>query len=97
MHVISLKKLKEFWAIHPDAEEPLREWYRTASRAAWQSLADTRRDYPHADAVGRCTVFNIKGNHYRLITKIFYREQTVLVRFVLTHSEYDRGSWKNDC
>ena len=97
MHVISLKKLKEFWARHPGAEEPLREWYRTTSIAAWQSLADTRRDYPHADLVGRCTVFNIKGNHYRLITKIFYREQTVLVRFVLTHPEYDRGGWKNDC
>lgn len=97
MHIISLKRLREFWAHYPDAELPLREWYRTATRASWQTLAETRRDYSHADKVGRCTVFNIRGNHYRIITKIFYDNQTILVRCVLTHREYDKEVWKNDC
>ena len=26
-----------------------------------------------AEAVGRFTVFNIRGNHYRLVTLIYYR------------------------
>jgi mRNA interferase HigB len=76
---------------------PLRVWLKITKRAKWQSLADTRKDFPHADLVGVCTVFNIKGNDYRLITKIYYENQKVLVRFVLTHSEYDKGKWKNDC
>ena len=39
-------------------------------------------------------MFNIGGNDFQLITEIFYRDQTVLVRYVLTHAEYDEGNWK---
>ena len=70
---------------------------RIAKRADWSSLADTRQDFPHADAVGTCTVFNIKGNHYRLVAKIYYDHRKLLIRQVLTHRDYDRGNWKNDC
>jgi mRNA interferase HigB len=97
MHVITFRKLREFWQRHPDAEEPLRRWYKIATKARWQNLADTRRDFPHADLAGVCTIFNIKGNDYRLISKIYYPSQVALIRFVLTHADYDKGSWKNDC
>ena len=66
-------------------------------RAQWRSLSDTRQDFPHADLVGVCTVFNIKGNTYRLIAKIHYGKKRVYIRSVLTHEEYERGRWKNDC
>jgi len=79
------------------AEASLDAWYRIAKRADWSSLADTRRDFPHADAVGTCTVFNIKDNRYRLVAKIYYDHRKLLIRQVLTHRDYDRGSWKNDC
>ena len=99
MRVISLKPLREFWQQHPDAETPLRQWYKTATTAEWRSLQDTRKAYPHADAVreqsgGTLTVFNIGGNKYRLIARIRYDYQLVNVRCVLTHAEYDRGRWK---
>jgi mRNA-degrading endonuclease HigB of HigAB toxin-antitoxin module len=29
-----------------------------------------------------------------LLTEIFYEDQTILVRHVLTHAEYDKGNWK---
>ena len=97
MHVISFKRLREFWEQHPDAEEPLRRWYKIAAKARWQNLPETRRDFPHADLAGVCTIFNVKGNAYRLISKIYYPTQVLLVRFVLTHAEYDKGDWNNDC
>lgn len=97
MHVISRKALREFWEQHPQAEMPLPAWYDIARHATWQSITEVRRDFPHADAAGVCTVFNISGNNYRLVTKIFYVEQTILVRFVLTHAGYDKEKWKNDC
>ncbi|MBL9149864.1 MAG: type II toxin-antitoxin system HigB family toxin [Phycisphaerae bacterium] len=99
MRVISLKPLREFWAKHPDAEEPLRDWYTTTLGAKWTSLQDARATYPHADGVKTgggdiLTVFNIGGNKYRLVARIRYDYQLVNVRFVLTHAEYDKGKWK---
>ena len=47
------------------------------THADWNNLAETRVDFPHADPVGSCTIFNIGGNKYRLITKINYRSKIV--------------------
>ncbi len=52
--------------------------------------------YPTAEAVSNFTVFNIKGNRYRLIVDIVYSEATIFVKYVLTHAEYDKDKWKND-
>ena len=66
-------------------------------RSLGRSLSDVHASFPHADQVGGCVVFNIHSNAYRLIAKIKYEWQTVYVRFVLTHSQYDRGGWQDDC
>jgi mRNA interferase HigB len=97
VRVISCKALPDFAAKHPDAAGPLDNWYRRTKKANWSNLSEVRTDYPHADLVGTCTVFNIKGNAYHLVTKIFYRQKKVLIRFVLTHKDYDREGWKDDC
>lgn len=100
MRVISLKTLREFWQRYPDAEQPLRQWYKTASLAEWNSLQDCRRDYPHADGVRNnqgdsLTVFNISGNKYRLVARVRYDYQLINIRAVLTHPEYDENKWKD--
>jgi mRNA interferase HigB len=97
MHVISVKKLREFWTTRPESEIPLKSWFRTAQRANWKSFAEVRQTYPHADQVGRCTVFNIGGNKFRLIVVIHFNRGRVYVRHVLTHQDYARGKWKEDC
>ena len=97
MHVISLKKLRDFWTKWPEAEEPLRAWHRVAERSMWENFAGIRELYPHADQVGRCTVFNIGGNKFRLVVVIHFNRGKVYVRHVMTHNEYDRGSWKEEC
>jgi len=97
MHIITKKRLQEFWEKHPNSKEPLLCWYRIAKKSEWKNLIDVRNDFPHADLVGVCTIFNIGGNNFRLVTKIFYPSKKVLIRFVLTHTEYDRKTYKNDC
>jgi mRNA interferase HigB len=97
VHVISEKKLREFWHVHPDAELPLRAWHRTAEHAAWECFADIRAVYASADQVGRCTVFNIGGNKCRLVVVVHFNRGKVYIRHVMTHEEYDRGFWKGDC
>lgn len=94
MHVISLRRIRDFVATHRDAESSLMAWYKTTKKAFWNNLIDVRKVYPSADSVGRYTVFDIRGNKYRLISRINYRSQTLFVIAVLTHEEYDLGKWK---
>jgi mRNA interferase HigB len=96
MRIVSRKRLLEFSEIHADAADPLDAWYRVAKSSAWANLVDVRQTYPAADAVGNFTVFNIKGNDYRLITSIVYATQRIYIKYVLTHAEYDKDKWKDD-
>jgi mRNA interferase HigB len=96
MRVIALRRLREFWARHPDAESSLRSWYQVARQAHWQRFLDVCAIYGNADQVGKLTVFNIAGNKYRMITVIHFNTGRVYVRRILTHAEYDRGAWKDD-
>ena len=95
MHVISRKRLKEAAVKRSELEAALDAWFRIAKRADWKNLADVRKTYSSADAVGRWTVFNIKGNRYRLITENNYAFGRIYVRHVLTHAEYDKGDWNS--
>jgi len=97
LRIISKRKLREFWEEHTDAEDPLLDWYNVTRKSSWQNLAGVRRSFRRADPVGDCTVFNIKGNDYRLITVIRYKVQRVYTLHVLTHKEYDKEKWKDDC
>ncbi len=91
MRVIALSKLREFWRQHPPAEVPLRNWYAEASRATWSSPAEVKEAHRNASFVaGDRVVFNVKGNDYRLIVAMRYRQQIMYVRFIGTHREYDK-------
>lgn len=60
------------------------------SSVTWNGPADVKDQYRNASFVGDRVVFNIAGNKYRLVTYINYPHYTVYVRFVGTHSEYDK-------
>ena len=94
MRVISEPAILKFAAEHPDALVPLMNWYRITKRADWTSLAEVKRDFAHADLVGRRTVFNIHGNDYRLIARVNYRTKRVFILQIMTHSNYAKGGWK---
>jgi mRNA interferase HigB len=96
MHIISRKALREFWAIRPEAEFPLRQWETIVRRARWRDWADLKATYGSADKVERYVVFNVGGNKYRLIAIVSYPKQKMYIQRVLTHKEYDRGAWKDD-
>lgn len=91
MHVISRKTLVAFWKIHADAEEALKAWYHEAKDAHWKTPNDIKGRYRSADFLpDNRVVFNIKGNHYRLVVRINYHSGTVFIRYLGTHAEYDR-------
>ena len=94
MKVVSYKAIRDFVAIHPAALPALRHWHATTKYAAWQNIREVRADFPHADLVGRRTVFNVGGNAYRIIARINYTAQKVFVLHILTHAEYNKEKWK---
>jgi mRNA interferase HigB len=94
LRIISKTAINQFSTTRPDALAPLLHWYVVATRARRRAIADVRLDFPHANAVGIFTVFNIAGNKYRLIATIKYRWQIVYIRHILTHAEYDKERWK---
>lgn len=91
MHVISKKALTDFGLKHPRAREALLAWHQLVCAAHFQTLSDVKKTFNSADLVSPYTVFDIAGNHFRIITVIHYNRQKVYVREVLTHAEYD--SW----
>lgn len=94
MHIITRKRLNEFARKYPDAKTSLEHWYKLVKRGRFHSFVELRTEFPHADQVGKLTVFNIGGNKARLIVAMHYNRQRVYVRAVLTHEEYDKGKWK---
>jgi mRNA interferase HigB len=97
MWVVSLKRLSEFWAENLRAEVSLRGWFTLTAEADWRNFSDLRATFPSADLVGNCTVFNIGGNNFRLISRALYRNHKVYVLKVMTHAEYDRDEWPAQC
>ena len=91
MRIIARRRLREFWGAYPDAEEALTAWYREVEKADWSEPAELKEKYRSASIVAdNRVVFNIKGNHYRLVVKINYPYRVVYVRFIGTHAEYDK-------
>jgi len=91
MRVVARKTLKDFWeAGHADAEQPLKAWFAEAEQADWKSMTDVKARYAHASVVdAERVVFNIGGNKYRLVVKVWFAGRAVWIKFVGTHAEYD--------
>lgn len=91
MRIIAKRALREFWDLHPRAEQPLKAWYALVKDVVWNDPSDVRKMFNSADFVaGNRIIFNIGGNNYRLIVKASYRWQILYIRFVGTHAEYDK-------
>ena len=96
MIVVSLERLESFIGNHKrgsDAKNDLLAWYWLTKNAAWKSPHEIKQSYPKASILkGGIVIFNIRGNEFRLITRINYRVGVVVVEWVGTHKEYDKVS-----
>ena len=91
MRLIKIKTLKLFWADNPDSKKALIAWANIVKRKQWCSINDIKNTFGRADVIaGNRVVFNIKGNKYRIVVKIHYNTKIMYIRFVGTHSEYDK-------
>lgn len=93
MRIIAKKTLRKFWESSFDyleSKEPLEAWHAETLKADWSTPQDVKQQFRSASILKDSrVVFNIKGNHYRLIVKINYPYRVVYIRFVGTHKQYD--------
>jgi mRNA interferase HigB len=85
---------------HPKAARYLETWRKVVRAAGWLSLPDLRRTYPSADTVrvksGRqVIVFNVCGNHFRLVVAMHFDQQIAYTLRFMTHAEYSGEKWKD--
>jgi mRNA interferase HigB len=91
MRLIARRTLQIFWKKHADAEGPLKAWFTEAKSAAWRTMADIKRQYGTASIIdAERVVFNIGGNKYRLVVKLWFPGRTVWIKFIGTHKRYDQ-------
>ena len=92
MHVVSLKKLREFWQRHAASEPAIRTWYHEACHASWKSFTEIKEQHRSADCLpGNRVVFDIKGNH----TDSSQKSITTPVAFLSGSSEHTPNTTKS--
>ena len=94
MRLISNKALREFAILYPDSEAPLQAFRVRVEKGSYRNFAALRAAFRGVDKVGARYVFNIGGNKYRVVAGIAFSVQTLWVKAVLTHAQYDAGGWK---
>ena len=93
MRIITKKRLEDFAKQYPDAKSALKFWYDIVTANNFYSAQEVIQVFKTADYVGNeRLVFNLAHNKYRLIAKFKFhtKAQRVYIRFVGTHSEYDK-------
>ncbi|MFQ5900704.1 MAG: type II toxin-antitoxin system HigB family toxin [Thermodesulfobacteriota bacterium] len=94
MRVIAKRTLREFWESSPkyaEAKGPLEAWHAEAIKAKWQTPQDIKKQFRSASILkNNRVVFNIGGNKYRLIVAIDYSRQTIFIKFIGTHQQYNK-------
>lgn len=91
MRILKRSTLQTYYEKEPKSKTALLAWYDAVKKANWRNFAEVKKSFNSVDYVGNQRyVFNIKGNDYRLVVVIQYTHQTVYIRFVGTHQDYDK-------
>jgi mRNA interferase HigB len=90
MVIISKGIIHEFALKHPRSVTSLNSWHLKTKKGNWNNLAEIKGDFNSADPIGNDRyVFNISGNHFRLIAMIHFGIRILYIRGIFTHQEYD--------
>ena len=91
MTIIYLSRIVQFAKSHANARKSLSTWKNVVEKVQWRNKQDVLSDFPKAKMIKNNRArFEIVHNTYRLIAHIDYEDAIVEIRFIGTHTEYDR-------
>ncbi|HYJ65355.1 MAG TPA: type II toxin-antitoxin system HigB family toxin [Parafilimonas sp.] len=90
MNVIAKKAVLYYINKYPKARIPLLAWYNEFSKQKFNSFNELKSVYGNASLIAKGRViFNLKGNDYRLIASINFKQLAAYIIWFGTHKEYD--------
>ena len=91
MRVFMTKTINAYRECYPEADSALKSWKALMEGNEFKHLPELKTMFPSADFVQPDRViFNIKGNHFRLITAVDFERQAVFVKWFGRHKDYDK-------
>jgi mRNA interferase HigB len=92
VRVLGEAAVSKFATRHPASRKVLQRFLDIARQADWPHFPALKQTFAAADYIPSkgVLIFDIGGNKYRLLARVDFEEQLLLVEKVLTHQEYSR-------
>jgi mRNA interferase HigB len=91
VRIVGREKLVVFCANHSDCARWIECWVAETQAANWRTPADVKQRYSSVSFLPKgVVIFNVKGNSYRLATRIAFNTSVLIVDWIGTHAEYDK-------
>ncbi len=94
MHIITQKRIWDAKKKHPESATALDGWYKIIKKNQFNNFSELNKIFNSVDKVENLYVFDLGGNKLRLIANIHFYRQKIYIRYILTHRDYDKGTWK---
>lgn len=91
MRIISSKVFREFAIKHPDCGKQLNLLKKDLEKQSFENSNQVKDFFPYISILkDNRVVFNIHGNDYRMVIKFNFNSKIAFIRFLGTHSDYDK-------
>ncbi len=81
MKVFTTKTINAYRVCYPEADGQLKAWKAHIEGNKFEHFPELKKMFPSADYVKpNRIIFNIKGNHFRLITVVDFKRQAIFVK-----------------
>jgi mRNA interferase HigB len=91
MRVYTTKTINAYRECYPEADDQLKAWVALIEGNEFKHFPELKNMIRSADFVKPDRViFNIKGNHFRLVTAIDFKRQAIFVKWFGRHKDYDK-------
>lgn len=95
MEVYAKDKLFKFCLKHANAKGAVIAWLGVIERSNWRTPQEIKERYAGADFLAnKRVIFNIKGNHYRVVVQMDYRKGAAIIKWIGTHAQYDKETFQ---